>query len=70
MTTEIACCRMDTTIDEARAAMKTKRIRHLPVVGKDMHLEGIISIGDLNAHDTSNQEVTIQYLHEYIYGRS
>ena len=64
MTTEIACCRMDTTIEEARAAMKTKRIRHLPVVGKDMRLEGIISIGDLNAHDTNSQEVTIQYLHD------
>lgn len=70
MTTEIACCKMDTTIEEARTVMKNKRIRHLPVVGSDMRLEGMISIGDLNAYDTNNQEVTIQYLHEYIYGRT
>lgn len=70
MTQEIACCRIDTTVEEARSAMKNKRIRHLPVVGADMQLQGIISIGDLNAYHTNNQEVTIQYLHEYIYGRT
>ena len=70
MTKEIACCRIDTVIEEAKSVMKTKRIRHLPVVGNDMLLEGMISIGDLNAYHTNSQEVTIQYLHEYLYGRS
>ena len=27
------------------------------------------SIGDLNAHLTTHQEVTIHYLHEYLHGR-
>ena len=35
-----------------------------------MLLEGMISIGDLNAYHTNNQEITIQYLHEYLYGRN
>lgn len=70
MTSEIACCRPETSIDEARTVMKNKRIRHLPVVGDDMQLHGMISIGDLNAHYANSQEVTIQFLHEYLYGRT
>jgi len=70
MTQEIACCRTDTTIEEARSIIKNKRIRHLPVVGQNMQLQGMISIGDLNAYHTNNQAVAIQYLHEYIYGRT
>jgi CBS domain-containing protein len=32
MTTEVFCCRPETTLDEARTVMKNRRIRHLPVV--------------------------------------
>ncbi len=70
MTTEIACCRTDTPIEEAKSVMKSKRIRHLPVVGDDMQLHGMISIGDLNAHQVNNQEIAIHYLNEYLYGRT
>ena len=70
MTSEIACCRQETSIDEARTVMKNKRIRHLPVVGDDMQLHGMISIGDLNAYYANSQEVTIHFLHEYLYGRT
>ncbi len=70
MTTEVAFCKPNTTIEQARSLMKTQRIRHLPVVDDKKHLVGIISIGDLNAHNANNQEVVIQYLHEYIYGRT
>ena len=68
MTTEVACCRLDTSIDEARSVMKHRRIRHLPVVDEQMRLEGIVSIGDLNAFHNNSQEVTIRFLHEYLYG--
>src|SRR5262245_14160061 len=50
MTTEVVCGTMDTPIDEARTAMKTRRIRHLPIAGDDGELLGLISIGDLNAY--------------------
>jgi CBS domain-containing protein len=69
MTTEVVCCTPATTVDEARGAMKNRRIRHLPVVDADGRLIGLISIGDLNAHQASNQEQTIYLLHEYLYGR-
>jgi predicted transcriptional regulator len=69
MTTEVACCTVDTSLEEARVAMKNRRIRHLPVVNEDQRLLGVISIGDLNAYQVANQEQTIFLLNEYLYGR-
>ena len=69
MTTEVMCVTPETSIEEARSVMKNRRVRHLPVVGDGRWLRGLISIGDLNAYETSSQEVTIHYLHEYLYGR-
>jgi CBS domain-containing protein len=70
MTAEVVCCTPATPLEEARAAMKNRRIRHLPVVDPQQRLEGLISIGDLNAHQASNQEHTIHLLQEYLYGRT
>jgi CBS domain-containing protein len=69
MTTEVACCTPQTPLEEARGAMKNRRIRHLPVV-QDGRLRGLISIGDLNAHEMTSQEHTIHLMHEYLYGRT
>lgn len=69
MTTEVACCTLDTPLGEARGAMKNRRIRHLPVVDGAERLLGIISIGDLNAFQVADQEQTIFLLNEYLYGR-
>jgi CBS domain-containing protein len=69
MTREVACCGPDTPIDEARAAMKNRRIRHLPVVDGERQTLGLISIGDLNAHQNHTQEQTIHLMNEYLHGR-
>ena len=69
MTAEVACATPATTIEEARGAMKNRRIRHLPLVDDDRRLTGLISIGDLNAYQTSDHEHTIYMLQEYLYGR-
>src|SRR5262245_47708224 len=69
MTTEVFCCRHPTTIEEARGVMKNRRFRHLPVVDEDNCLLGLISIGDLNAYETHDHELTIHILEEYIHGR-
>jgi CBS domain-containing protein len=69
MTTEIICCTLETTIAEARGAMKNRRVRHLPLVDDERRLQGLISIGDLNAYETSDHEQTIYLMQEYIYGR-
>ena len=67
MTSPVAYCRRETTLDECRAVMTEKRIRHLPVVD-EKGVCGIVTIGDLMARDVTDQQATIQYLNEYIFG--
>lgn len=70
MTNEVVCCSPDTKLDEARGAMKNRRIRHLPVVGEEGKLLGLISIGDLKAQAQAENELTNFLLDEYIHGRT
>ena len=69
MTSHVACCSLDTSIDEVRTIMMTHRIRHLPVVNNEGGLLGLVSIGDLNAHLANDREVTLHFLNEYLHGR-
>ena len=68
MTSPMACCRRDTPLADCKAVMSQKRIRHLPVV-EDGKLFGLISAGDILANEVADQQATIEYLHEYLYGR-
>ena len=68
MTKDVACCTPETSIDDARRIFSQHRIRHLPVVNEQGGIQGLISIGDLNAYHANNQEVTIHYMHEYLLG--
>jgi len=70
MTSEVACCQLNTSVEEARGVMKNRRLRHLPVLDEADQLCGMVSIGDLNAHDAHDQELTIHVLREYISGRA
>jgi CBS domain-containing protein len=70
MTTDVVCCTPDTTAEEARGAMRDRRIRHLPVADANGQLLGLISIGDLNANLQATQEQTLFLLTEYLYGRA
>ena len=70
MTTNMACASPETSVDDARSIFKTHRIRHLPIVGDDGALVGVISIGDLNAHLANDREVTLHFLNEYLHGRT
>jgi CBS domain-containing protein len=70
MTPEVACCRLNTTLEEARGVIKNRRLRHLPVLDEAERLCGMISIGDLNAFESADQELTIHVLREYISGRT
>lgn len=69
MTTPVACCRRDTLLSECRGIMTQKRIRHLPVV-EEGRLLGMLSSGDVLAHEVHDQQTTIEYFAEYIYGRT
>ena len=70
MTGEGLCCQPHTSIEEARAVMKNRRVRHLPVLDDDGQLHGLISIGDLNAFEAFSKEQTIHVMTEYIQGRT
>ena len=70
MTREVVCTTPTEDLDEVRTVMKNRRIRHLPVCDPHGGLLGLISMGDLNAYDASNQEATIHFLNDYIYGRA
>ena len=70
MTAEVATAGPKEDLDDVRATMKDRRIRHLPVCDGEGSLIGLVSMGDLNAYDTSNQQATIGLLNDYIYGRA
>ncbi len=69
MTSPMACCTRDTTLAQCQSIMSSKRIRHLPIV-EDGQLFGIISAGDVMASECEEQQHTIEYLHEYLHGRT
>lgn len=69
MSQTVACATLQTRLAECRAVMTRDRVRHLPVVDAG-RLIGIISSGDILAREVHDQQETIHYLHEYMYGRT
>jgi CBS domain-containing protein len=53
------------TIDECKALMTDRRIRHVPVV-EDDEVVGIVSIGDIVKFESKQQSFEIKYLTDYI----
>ena len=58
MTRQVACAAPHTRLDEIRAVMHRRRIRHIPVL-ESKRVLGMISIGDLNKADQDGQAETI-----------
>ena len=65
MTTKVIFLTPDTSLDEAMAIMTEARIRHIPILDEG-NLLGIVSIGDLVKQISSNREVQLRNLEEYI----
>jgi len=68
MTAKVACCKLNTTLEECQSVMTSQRIRHLPVV-EDGRLLGIVTSGDILAMEREVQQTTIEYLHDFLHGR-
>lgn len=69
MTPKVVVVRPERELDEVEAIMKQERLRHVPVVG-DGGLLGIVSIGDVTAWHADDDHQKVEYLTEYLYGRS
>lgn len=69
MSKPVTCCRRTTPARECQGVMTSKRLRHLPVV-EENELVGMLSIGDLMAIEVEEQQSTIEYLNDYINGRT
>lgn len=65
MTSKVIYLTPNTSLDEAMAIMTEARIRHIPIL-EDGRLLGIISIGDLVKQISSDREVHINILMQYI----
>ena len=65
MTSPVIFVTLSQTVDQCMEIMTKNHIRHLPVMGGEKLL-GIVSIGDLVKWAVSEQEETIQHLHNYI----
>ena len=68
MTPRVVYVRADQTVEECMALMTEKRIRHLPVLGDDDRVIGVISIGDVGKAIIAHLEFTVAHLEHYITG--
>jgi CBS domain-containing protein len=66
MSAEVIFASPSETVDALLARMTDRRVRHLPVVGRDGDLCGLVSIGDLVKHKISEIEAEAQTLKNYI----
>lgn len=65
MTTEVATCAPDETVDHLTVLMTERRIRHVPVVQRGQ-LHGIVSIGDVVKSRMDELEHAQSQLEAYI----
>jgi CBS domain-containing protein len=66
MTRLVATCRPEDTVASLSVTMTEKRIRHIPVVGGEGELAGIVSIGDVVKSRIDQLEGDREQLEAYI----
>ena len=66
MTRKVAVLHEENNLELAEGAMQSYGFRHLPVVDAN-GLHGVVTIGDLLAHQVSEHETTIQHLNSYVF---
>ena len=65
-TRDVVTTTPDAPVEQCGAIMSNRRVRHLPVVDAN-GLHGVVTIGDLLAHQVSEHETTIQHLNSYVF---
>lgn len=67
MSTKLVTTSLSTTVDEAMTLFMERRVRHLPVIEKDV-VVGMISIGDINRRLLQENADDARHLRNYIHG--
>ena len=67
MTTPVAYCTPESSLEECGDIFTARHIRHLPVLSENQ-LKGVITSGDVLAFETTTHQRTINYLEAYIQG--
>ena len=66
MTTSLVTCTPDASMQDCGTVMSDRRIRHLPVVGDD-GVVGVVTTGDLLAHELKEKDAAIQQLESFVF---
>ncbi len=66
MAHDVVTCQRTDSIAEVMRTMTERRIRHLPVIGEDGSVCGIVSIGDVVKYRLDELEADAAALQEYI----
>jgi CBS domain-containing protein len=67
MSADVATCEGDATVNELMQVMTERRFRHIPVVGDDGRLTGIMSIGDVVKSRMSELQFERDQLDSYVH---
>ena len=68
MTAKVFTCSAGDRVSAIMATMTNRRFRHIPVVGADGRLGGIVSIGDVVKHHLDEIQGEADAMREYIAG--
>ena len=66
MTAEVVACHESDTIEALMQIMTSRRIRHLPVVGDEDRLVGIVTIGDVVKSRLEEADMEVDNLRHYV----
>ncbi|MBA2292194.1 MAG: CBS domain-containing protein [Gemmatimonadales bacterium] len=66
MTSSLVTCTPDATMQDCGTVMSERRIRHLPVVD-DSGVVGLVTTGDLLAHELKEKDAAIQQLESFVF---
>ncbi len=66
MTSSLVTCTPDATMQDCGTVMSDRRIRHLPVLGDD-GVVGVVTTGDLLAHELKEKDAAIQQLESFVF---
>lgn len=67
MTASLVTCTPEASVVDCSAMMSQRHIRHLPVLGPDGHILGVITTGDLLAHELHEKDSTILHLESFVF---